>query len=166
MTDTPETAPETGASVIRRTSFVVEDVEATAKFYEDIFGWTRFYDNETPVDRRFPPCAPDGTPAHIIILKAEDPDIGMVGFMEYRGHAPERRVAPERETLGIGDSILIIETKEMDAVHARAKAAGARVTTAPIEWTVTARTGRGKLRLRSFSFFDPNGLYVEVNTRL
>lgn len=154
------------SNVIRRVSFIVADVEATATFYQDIFGWTRFYDNETAVDKRFPPCAPDQTPAHIIILQADDPNIGMVGFMEYLGVKPEKNVVNYRSTLGIGDSILIIESPDIEAVHGRAEGAGARMVTAPIEWSVAERSGDGRIRLRSFSFFDPNGLYVEVNKRL
>lgn len=154
------------ANIIRRVSFMVADVEATAGFYQKVFGWTRFYDADTPVDKRFPPCAPDQTPAHIIILQADDPNIGMVGFMEYEGATPEQRVDPERKTLGLGDSILIIEAKDIHATYAQARAAGARLVCEPIEWTVTAGSGDGVIRLCSFSFFDPNGLYVEVNMRL
>ena len=153
-------------NIIRRVSFMVADVEATAGFYQEVFGWTRYYDTETPVDRRFPPCAPDQTPAHIIILQADDPNIGMVGFMEYVGAAPEVRVDKDRETLGLGDSILIIEAKDIHATHAKAEAAGARLVCEPIEWTVAQGSGKGVIRLATFSFFDPNGLYVEVNTRL
>lgn len=153
-------------SIIRRVSFLVADVEATADFYQQVFGWTRFYDNETPVDQRFPPCAPDQTPAKIIILQADDPDIGMVGFMEYQGVTPEQRVDPDRQTLGLGDSILIIEAQDIQATYEKARAAGARLVCEPVEWTVTATSGDGVIRLSSFSFFDPGGLYVEVNMRL
>lgn len=154
------------ANIIRRTSFMVADVEATAIFYQNVFGWTRFYDAHTPVDRRFPPCAPDQTPAKIIILQADDPNIGMVGFMEYEGVTPEQRVDPDRKTLGLGDSILIIEAKDIQATCEKARSAGARLVCEPVEWTVTAASGDGVIKLSTFSFFDPNGLYVEVNMRL
>ena len=62
------------AGILRRTSFVVADAEKIAKFYQHVFGWERFYDNDTPVDARFPPCAPDAALAKLIILKAKDPD--------------------------------------------------------------------------------------------
>ena len=159
--------PDTGQdNIIRRVSFMVADVEATASFYQQVFGWTRYYDANTPVDRRFPPCAPDQTPAHIIILQADDPNIGMVGFMEYQGATPEPRVDPSRETLGLGDSILIIEAKDIHATYEKAKAASARLVCEPVEWTVSHGSGEGVIRLATFSLFDPNGLYVEVNTRL
>ena len=154
------------SNIIRRVSFMVADVEATAGFYQQVFGWTRFYDAETPVDRHFPPCAPDQTPAHIIILQADDPNIGMVGFMEYVGVKPETRVDKDRDSLGLGDSILIIEARDIQATYEKARSAGARLVCEPREWTVTAGSGDGLIHISTFSFFDPNGLYVEVNMRL
>jgi len=157
---------QTVSNLFRRTSFIVSDVEATANFYQQIFGWARFYDHATPVDKRFPPCAPDQTIGKIIILKVDDPFIGMIGFMEYQGFKPEQRVTPERRTLGIGDAILIIEAKNIPVTYDKARAAGAALVTEPVEWTVKAHSGEGVIRLSTFSFFDPNGIYVEVNCRL
>ena len=152
--------------IIRRTSFVVSDAEAIADFYQDIFGWTRFYDNETPVDARFPPCAPDAALAKLVILKADDPYIGMLGFMEYVGFTPETATDKDKPKLGIGDPILVIETQDIYHTYKLAKAANARLVTEPIEWTVKDYSGKGLIHLCTFSFFDPNGIYVEVNTRL
>jgi len=153
-------------NLLRRTSFIVEDVEKTAGFYQDIFDWTRFYDTETPVDIRFPPCAPDQTTGKIIILKVDDPFIGMIGFMEYDGFIPENRVDPSRKTLGIGDAILIIESKNIQETYQKAQDSGANLVTPPVEWSVKGQPGQDVIRLSTFSFFDLNGIYVEVNRRL
>ncbi|PCI46769.1 MAG: hypothetical protein COB49_07980 [Alphaproteobacteria bacterium] len=157
---------DTVTNLLRRTSFIVSDVEATASFYQRIFGWARFYDHETPVDRRFPPCAPDQTIGKIIILKVDDPFIGMIGFMEYQGFTPQNRIRADRKTLGIGDAILIVESRNIQDVHCKARDLGANIVTEPVEWTVKDHSGQGVIRLSSFSFFDLNGIYVEVNTRL
>jgi predicted enzyme related to lactoylglutathione lyase len=151
--------------IIRRASYIVEDVEVTASFYEKLFGWTRFYDNKTTVDYRFPPCAPDGTLAHIIILKADDPYIGMVGFMEYDQFSATEKINKERRCLGVGDTINVIEVNDIDAVYERAKKLGARLVSAPVDWSVTDYSGKGVIKLATFSFFDANGLYFEVNSR-
>ncbi|MBL4800251.1 MAG: hypothetical protein JKY45_00055 [Emcibacter sp.] len=153
-------------NLLRRTSFIVDDVEVTARFYQDIFGWSRFYDHETPVDRRFPPCAPDQTMGKIIILKVDDPFIGMIGFMEYQGYVPERRVKADRTTLGIGDAILIVESNNIQQVCLNARKYDARMVTDPVEWSVKDHSGQGVIKLSTCSFFDPNGIYVEVNCRL
>ena len=152
--------------IIRRTSFVVRDAKSTAQFYQDVFGWSRFYNNETPVDARFPPCAPDAALARIVILKADDPYIGMIGFMEYVDFNPDDATDKEKTILGIGDPILVIETQDIEDTYAKAKAAKARLVTEPIKWTVKDYSGEGLIHLCTFSFFDPNGIYVEVNTRL
>lgn len=154
------------SGIIRRTSFVVADAEAIAKFYQHVFGWERFYDNDTPVDARFPPCAPDTALAKLIILKAKDPDIGMVGFMEYLDFEPELSTDKDKTALGIGDPILVIEAADIEAVYERVKSTNARLVTEPIKWTVKDYAGTGLIHLCTFSFFDPIGTYVEVNTRL
>ncbi|HHL43835.1 MAG TPA: hypothetical protein ENJ42_09465 [Hellea balneolensis] len=152
--------------IIRRTSFVVADADQIANFYQSVFGWTRFYDNETAVDRRFPPSAPDETMARIIILKADDPYIGMVGFMEYVDFVPEPATNPAKTKLGLGDPILVVEANDIESAYANALSAGARMVSEPIKWSVKDYDGVGDIHLCTFSFFDPNGIYVEVNTRL
>lgn len=154
------------SGIIRRTSFVVADAEKIAKFYQHVFGWERFYDNDTPVDARFPPCAPEAALAKLIILKAKDPDIGMLGFMEYLGFEPEISANKDKTKLGIGDPILVIEAADIDAVYAKVQTTDARLVTEPIKWTVKDYAGTGLIHLCTFSFFDPIGTYVEVNTRL
>lgn len=158
------------AGILRRTSFVVSDAEKIARFYEDIFGWVRFYDNDTAVDARFPPCAPDAAMAKLIILKVKDPDIGMIGFMEYLDFTPEASTNKDRAKLGIGDPILVIEAKHIqdvyDKVKSTASVTGVRLVSEPINWTVKDYAGTGVIHLCTFSFFDPVGTYVEVNTRL
>ena len=170
MTDNSSQNNGSLTGILRRTSFVVADAEKIADFYIHVFGWKRFYDNDTPVDARFPPCAPDAALAKLIILKAKDPDIGMLGFMEYLGFEPEVSTNKDKATLGIGDPILVIEAMDIDAVYEKVKTStkttGARLVTEPIKWTVKDYAGTGLIHLCTFSFFDPIGTYVEVNTRL
>jgi len=151
--------------LLRRASYIVADAEAAASFYEQLFGWTRFYDNETAVDHRFPPSQPDGTLARIIILKAEDPFIGMIGFMQYLGITPAVGVNSDRSEVKLGDTLNVVEVKDIEGCHARAVELGAKVVTAPVDWSVTDYSGKGTIDLATFSFFDTNGIYFEVNTR-
>ncbi|HHI89256.1 MAG TPA: hypothetical protein ENK01_04805 [Hellea balneolensis] len=153
-------------AILRRTSFVTDDADRIARFYEDVFGWSRFYDNETEVDARFPPCAPDAALARLIILKAQDPDIGMVGFMEYVGFSPEVSTDKDKTRLGIGDPILVVESHDIDGTYERVKKTEARLVSEPINWSVKNYAGDGLIYLKTFSFFDPIGTYVEVNIRL
>lgn len=153
-------------SILRRTTFVVPDAAAAARFYETVFGWERFYDEVLAVDRRFPPAAPDQAQAHLVILKCRDPHIGMLGFLQYLESPFDAAVPPNRTRIRMGEPILVIETQEIDAVHERARAAGASIVSPPVEWQVPAPGGGAPIRLRTMSWFDPQGIYAEINTRL
>jgi catechol 2,3-dioxygenase-like lactoylglutathione lyase family enzyme len=149
--------------ILRRTTFVVPDADTAARFYQKVFGWTRWYDNELAVDRRFPPAGPDRARAHLVIMKVEDDRIGMIGFLQYLEPPFDTAVPVGRSKVRMGEPILVIETTDIEGVHRRAVEAGANVVTAPVDWTVPSNDGKGIIRLRSMSLFDPNGVYMEVN---
>jgi len=152
--------------LLRRTTFIVPDASAAAKFYADVFGFRTWYDNELAVDRRFPPAAPDGARAHLVILQVEDPRVGMLGFLQYLDPPFDTSVPTLRTKVRMGEPILVIETQDVDAAHRRAESAGANIVTPPVDWEVPGNDGVSVIRLRTMSFFDLNGIYVEVNQRM
>ena len=153
------------ADITKRTTFLVEDAETAAEFYRKVFGMVTWYDNELEVDGRFPPCAPDGSAARLVIVKATDPKIGMIGFLSYVRHQPHRQADfINRDKLRIGDTVLVFEVDDLDETHRRAVAAGARIVTAPARWTVPGPNG-GALELYSMSMFDLQGIYMEVGQK-
>ncbi len=148
--------------ILKRTTFLVPDAEATSTFYENVFGWTRWYDNRLPVDYRFPPAAPDGAEAHLIILKVEDPTIGMMGIMQYIDPPYDTAVPTNRSKVSMGETILVISSDDVEGVHERAKAAGANIVSPPTDWEVPSHDGQGVIKLRILSMFDIDGRYMEV----
>jgi catechol 2,3-dioxygenase-like lactoylglutathione lyase family enzyme len=147
----------------KRTTFLVGDARDSARFYMEVFGWEVWYDNTLPVDHRFPPSGPDGADAHLIMLKAHDPKIGMVGFLSYIDHRPaETPDFRSREQLRLGDTILVLEATDLDATYRRAEAAGARMVSAPARWTVPGPDGAA-IELYAMSMFDPQGVYSETS---
>lgn len=152
--------------ILRRTTFVVPSAEKAAGFYEKVFGWTRFYDHRVAVAEGFPPAGPDQTPCHLIILKAENPNIGMVGFMQYIDPPFDTAVPTGRSKVRMGEAILVIQTPDVDAAHRLAVAAGASIVKAPTSWEVPSHDGKSVIKLRTMSMFDPNGVYSEVNQHL
>lgn len=150
-------------AILRRTTFLVPDAEAAANFYVEVFGWTRWYDQTLAVDRRFPPAAPDGARAHLVLIKAQDPRIGMLGLMQYLDPPFDTAVKANRSRVSMGEAILVIEAQDLDGIHERARARGATIITPPVDWEVPTHDGKGVFRLRSLSMFDPNGIYMEVN---
>lgn len=90
----------------------------------------------------------------------------MLGFLQYLEPPFDAAVPVNRTRIRMGESILVIETQEIDAVHERACAAGASIVSPPVEWQVPAPDGQKPIRLRTMSWFDPQGIYAEINTRL
>ena len=152
--------------ILRRTTFVVPDALKAAQFYQSVFGWTRFYDHRVAVHEGFPPAGPHNTPCHLIILKAEDPRVGMIGFMQYLDPPFDTAVPSQRSKVRMGEAILVIQTPDVDAAHRRALAAGANIAKAPSSWEVPSHDGSSVIKLRTMSMFDPNGIYSEVNQHL
>jgi catechol 2,3-dioxygenase-like lactoylglutathione lyase family enzyme len=152
--------------LLKRTTFIVRDAEAQADFYAAVFGFSRWYDHELAVDRRYPPTgAPDGARARLIICQAQDPQVGMIGFLQFLDAALEARPSGDGQ-LRIGDPVLVLNVADVDDTHARAVAAGARISSPPTVWEVPQRDGPGVTRLKMLCLFDPEGHYCEVSTRL
>lgn len=153
-------------SVLKRTTFLVADAERAAWFYEQVFGWSRWYDNCLPVRAGIPPAAPDGAPAKLTMLRARDSAIGMLAFMQYVEPPFDIGTLSGRTRVRNGEAMLVIETEEIDAVHERAREAGASIVVQPTEWEVPAPGSGSSLRLRTMTLFDPNGIFLEVFCRL
>lgn len=150
----------------KRTTFLVADAEASARFYMHVFGMTKWYDNKVPVHPMFPPAAPPWAPCHLILLKAEDPTIGMLGLMQYLELPFDAGVKRGRTKVQLGDPLLVFETKDVNGVHARAlEIGGATIVAPPTDWDVPSHDGKGKILLRTMSMFDPNGIYLEINEK-
>jgi catechol 2,3-dioxygenase-like lactoylglutathione lyase family enzyme len=152
--------------ILRRTTFVVPDADAAARFYSEVFGWTRFYDNPVKVHQFFPPAAPHNAASHLVLLKAEDPKIGMVGFLQYLDPPFDAAVPTGRTKVRMGEAILVVQTADVDGIHQRALAAGANVIAPPTNWEVPSHDGSSSIKLRTMSMFDPNGVYSEINQHL
>jgi catechol 2,3-dioxygenase-like lactoylglutathione lyase family enzyme len=154
----------TELAILKRTTFIVADAEASAAFYRAVFGWTVWYDNVLRADRRFPPSgAAHDAEVRLVILQADDPKIGKLGLLQYLEPPFDTGTLQRRTAVRMGEAILVIETEDVDGVCERAKAAGATVVTEPVNWEVPSPDGDSTIRLRTVSLFDPNGIYMEVS---
>lgn len=150
--------------ILKRTTYIVADAEASAAFYKEVFGWTEWYNNIVKADYRFPPSgAPNMAEVHLIILQAADPKIGKLGLLQYQTPPFDTGTPKNRTMVRMGESILVVETEDVDGVYTRAKAAGAAIVTSPVDWEVPSPDGESTIHLRTVSFFDPNGIYMEVS---
>ena len=75
-------------SFFKRTTFVVGDAAAAMHFYTSGFGLRVWYDNGLEPDADFPPAAPAGSRARLVILEGEDPVLGKLAFLQYLDAPP------------------------------------------------------------------------------
>lgn len=153
--------------IMKRTTFIVADAQASARFYQEVFGWTIWYDNIVLADHRFPPSgAADKAQVRLIIVEPGGTDLGKLGFLEYLDPPFDVGTPSGRSKVRMGEPILVWNTQDVESLYQRALAANADVVTAPADWTVPAAGGKGETHLRSISLFDPNGIYMEISQHM
>lgn len=153
------------SSFLKRTTFVVADASRQAAFYRQVFGMRVWYDNELVPDADFPPAAPAGSRAHLVILEARDPLIGKLGFLQYLDHPPPRARPRHNDRVMLGEPILVFESDDIQGVAARLEGTTATLVAGPRDWEVPSPDGRELIRLTTISLFDPEGIYLEVSSK-
>lgn len=163
---TRHTREETDMSKVptdfRRATMLVNEMETPLQIYRDILGMEVYYDDEITMTGDMLPAGEPGNKVRLVILKANDPYIGMLGILQYLDPPlPERDDYPER--LGLGDTVFVLNVEDAEAVHRKLPdVPGVRIQSEPhvIEYP---KPGGGVFRLLGMSFFDPNGYFIEAN---
>jgi catechol 2,3-dioxygenase-like lactoylglutathione lyase family enzyme len=150
-------------NIVKRTTLIVRDVTRSLEFYRDVLGFTVWYDDEIVLGGRGLAAGKAGDRTHLVILKAQDPVVGMIGLLQFVA-PPLEAPAARRERLGIGDVVFVMQTDDVAEVHRRLLARGASVFAAPHEFTVRGADGR-EVSMTSLSFWDPDGYFFEINER-
>jgi len=154
---------ELPGALIRRTTLVVRDAAVSRDFYTAVLGLQVWYDRPfTLGDFGVPGNAGDAT--HLVILKAQDPVVGMLGLLQFVA-PPKPTPERVRNTVGIGDVVIVVQCPDAEALHAALQARGAVVARPPSDFEVPGADGRA-IRMRGLSFFDPDGYFIEANQRL
>jgi len=148
----------------RRTTLVVRDIEASLAFYRDALGMVVTYDNYIRTPREATTNEAAERSLRLVLLRANDPYIGVIGLMQYfKPERPERPTRADTE-LRPGDVVLVFNIQDQDTVFARASAApGVVVGEAPHLVTYPGYGGQGVIRVNFASVFDPDGHYIELN---
>jgi catechol 2,3-dioxygenase-like lactoylglutathione lyase family enzyme len=140
---------------VRRTNLVVRDLDASLRFYRDLLGFTVFFDDvvSSGAGGRIlnVPCRE----ARMVVLRADDGTVGMIGLMELRGAeglAPPVAAGPVR----LGEPFLALQSDRFAELVARMEAAGVPFVNAPAEFQL-----RGRL-VRECAVRDPDGLLINV----
>lgn len=147
-------------TVLRRATLLVHDIDKSVAFYRDAIGLSVWLENKGKSGGDLPIGDPVGTPSRFVIMKGRDPWLGMVGLLQYG----EKKTAPRKDTIGPGDSVLMMETSDLPGIHERLKKGGYRIVKEPRTTEITF--GDGSKGLATFLFcMDPDGHVLEINQR-
>lgn len=146
---------------IKRTTLMVRDAEKAARWYEEVFGMTRWMDTPFTLSGTQLAAGKEGDHTRLVILKCLHDKIGMIGLLEWL--EPKQDAPDELPTeVKFGAPIFVAESDDVKALVERARSLGSRIHCEPRAWTVTGADGRKKDML-GCSFFDLDGYFFEIN---
>jgi catechol 2,3-dioxygenase-like lactoylglutathione lyase family enzyme len=148
------------ANVIKRTTLIVRDIEAAKSWYQQVLGMKPYYDDEVVLSGVGIAAGKAGDRTHLVIMQAEDPEIGMIGLLQW---IDPPMPAPEIPTsVNFGNPTFVVRSDDCRGALKAAQALGTRVHADPHEWTIKGANGLIK-HFISIGLFDPDGHFYEVN---
>ena len=152
---------------IKRTTLIVRDIQKSVDFYTQVMGMKVWYDQEMPVGGEVLPAGEPGAQVRVAILQGNDPDVGMLGIMQYLD-PPVEDPGPYAKTIGIGTAMFVAGAEDVTEIAARMDAAGDKfghTVHCPPEHDEVPGADGATIQLTTMSFFDPDGYFFELNTR-
>lgn len=147
-------------NIVKRTTLFVRDMQAAKHWYEYVLGMSTFYDKEFVLSGIGLAAGKAGDKTHLVILKADDPDIGMIGLLQWVD--PPMPAPPIEYKLGFGNPTFVIASDDAVETHRRAEELGTKIHSAPHEWSTLGANGKMK-NFVGLSLFDPDGYFFECN---
>ena len=151
------------ADTIKRTTLIVRDAEAAARWYEQVFGMTRQMDTLFTLSGQQLAAGAKGDRTRLVIMRANHAEIGMIGLLEWVD--PPMEAPPVATRIAFGAPIFVVAATDCRATVERARSLGSRIHCEPVEWSVTGFDGQPKAMLGA-SLFDLDGNFFEVNQTL
>lgn len=151
------------ATLVKRTTLIVRSIERSMAFYGGVLGLSKYYDDEIVLSGVGLAAGERGDRTHLVIMRAADPVVGMVGLLEFTAPRLPEPAAPKAR-LGIGDVVFVMQGGDVHGVHERALQFGARIHAPPHDFKVRGADGR-ELRMTSLSLWDPDDYFIEYNQR-
>ena len=148
-------------NIIKRTTLTVRDMQKSLSWYEQVLGMTRYYDDEVVLSGIGMAAGKKGDRTHLVILKCEDPEIGMIGLLQWVD-PPLPAPAEIPTSVGYGNPTFVIASEDSRAAYERARALGSHVHSEPHEWSIKGANGMMK-NFIGVSLFDPDGYFYELN---
>jgi catechol 2,3-dioxygenase-like lactoylglutathione lyase family enzyme len=148
------------ANVIKRTTLIVRDIEAAKRWYQRVLGMAPYYDDEVVLSGVGLAAGKAGDRTRLVIMQAEDPEIGMIGLLQW---IDPPLPAPEIPTsVGYGNPTFVVRSDDCRGAWEAAKKLGAHIHADPHEWSIKGADGLVK-HFVSIGLFDPDGHFYEIN---
>jgi pimeloyl-ACP methyl ester carboxylesterase/catechol 2,3-dioxygenase-like lactoylglutathione lyase family enzyme len=158
----PQSSAPDPSSLVRRTTLIVHDIDASIRFYRDVLGFELWLENRGKVTASsLPADVPPGSPSRFAIMKGRHPWVGMIGLLQY-GEARPAPPVPAR--IHPSDTVLMLETHDLAGTYARMQRSGTPIYRAPETSEVTGAGGARWTATFLFAF-DPDGHILEINQR-
>ena len=150
--------------LLRRTTLIVRDIEASLKLYRDGLGMEVIYDQE--INR--PHSSEDREQRlRLIFLKASHDYVGVIGLIDYEYGYPDHPAHTKpvrREGFTPGNAVLIFNTDGLEARWPNIEnAPGVEIISKPKLTSYPGYGGKGKIRVLVSKFYDADGYILEVN---
>lgn len=151
---------------VRRTTFIVRDIDTSLRLYRDVIGLKVNYDAEVQTSGVALPAGKPGATARLVLLNGNDPWVGWIGLMQWtRPTLGKAKPYPRRMTYG--GTVIVMNTDDVDGrCAAAAKVPGVVMTAQPRMQEYPGRNGGPPIRVRGCNFFDPDGTLIEMNQLL
>lgn len=159
----PAAAPARNPLDLRRTTLVVRDIEKSLALYRDALGMTVEYDQQLTSPGLTTRHNADGTNrSRLVLLKANDNYIGMLGLWQFLDQTDLDKAAPDPADFTPGDIVLLFNTENLDAAFAKAsKAPGVTVVGAPSLRKYPSP--KGDIEVMVSMLTDNDGHTIELN---
>jgi len=149
------------SNVIKRTTLIVRDIQLSRRWYEQVLGMTVYYDDDVVLSGTGFAAGKAGDRTHLIIMQAGDPEIGMIGLLQWVDPVlPAPAEIPTSVTYG--NPTFVVRSDDARAAWENAKVLGSHIHADPHEWSIRGADGMMK-HFVSIGLFDPDGHFYELN---
>jgi catechol 2,3-dioxygenase-like lactoylglutathione lyase family enzyme len=147
---------------LRRTTLIVRDIDASLALYRDALGMTVEYD-QVLTSPRLGRAGSDGVNrSRLVLLKANDGFIGMLGLWQFLDQTDADRRPPMAADFTPGTIVLLFNTADVaNAYRAAAASRGVREVSPPTERRYPSPAG--DIVVIVSMLVDPDGHTIELN---
>jgi hypothetical protein len=148
----------------RRVTMIVNHMEPALAIYRDILGMDAYYDQEIVISGDGLPAGEPDSKARLVILKCNDPYIGMLGILQYIDPPlPDPGPRPVPNRVKAGEAVFVMHNENVEVVYEKLKEIEGIEMVAEPHVSEFPKDDGSVFRVMGISFFDPNGYFIDLN---